>query len=78
MEPGQAWVKVHADRKLGRAAMATLHAAALKILALTNDVAQFETRHAQFVAPRRGLRMPLLPTAFDAPVLGASSASRSM
>ena len=66
IEPGQAWVKVHADRKLGRAAMATLHAAALKILALTNDVTQFETRHAQFVAPRRGLRMPLLPTAFDA------------
>src|ERR1700761_1267058 len=66
IEPGQAWVKVHADKKLGRAAMASLHAAALKILALTNDVSQFETRHAQFVAPRRGLRMPLLPTAFDA------------
>ena len=66
IEPGQAWVKVHADKKLGRAAMASLHGAALKILALTNDVTQFETRHAAFVAPRRGLRMPLLPTGFDA------------
>jgi AraC family transcriptional regulator of adaptative response / DNA-3-methyladenine glycosylase II len=66
IENGQAWVKVHADRKLGRDAMAALHAAALKILALTNDVTQFETRHADFVRPRRGLRMPLLPTGFDA------------
>jgi AraC family transcriptional regulator of adaptative response / DNA-3-methyladenine glycosylase II len=66
IETAQAWVKVHADRKLGRNAMAALHAAALKILALTNDVTQFETRHADFVRPRRGLRMPLLPTGFDA------------
>ena len=66
IEPGQAWVKVHASRKLGRDAMAALHAAALKVLALTNDVAQFEARHAAFVQNRRGLRMPLLPTGFDA------------
>jgi len=66
IEPGQAWVKVHATRTLGRDAMATLHAAALKVLALTNDVAQFEARHAAFVQNRRGLRMPLLPTGFDA------------
>lgn len=66
IEPGQAWVKVHAEAKLGRRAMAALHAASLKVLALTNDVSLFETRHAAFVAPRRGLRMPLLPTGFDA------------
>jgi len=66
IEPGQAWVKVHADKKLGKSSMAILHAAAIKILALTNDVTQFETRHADFVASRRGLRMPLLPTGFDA------------
>jgi AraC family transcriptional regulator of adaptative response / DNA-3-methyladenine glycosylase II len=66
IEPGQAWVKVHAQKRLGREAMATLHQAALKILALTNDVTQFETRHAAFVQNRRGLRMPLLPTGFDA------------
>ena len=66
IEPGQAWVKVHAETRLGSEAMAALHGAALKILALTNDITQFETRHAGFVAPRRGLRMPLLPTGFDA------------
>jgi AraC family transcriptional regulator of adaptative response / DNA-3-methyladenine glycosylase II len=66
IESGQAWVRVHATRKLGRDAMAVLHAAALKVLALTNDVTQFENRHATFVQNRRGLRMPLLPTGFDA------------
>lgn len=66
IESGQAWVKVHAVRRLGRDAMAVLHAAALKVLALTNDVTQFENRHAAFVQNRRGLRMPLLPTGFDA------------
>ena len=66
IEPGQAWVRVHAERKLGQGSMAALHAAALKILSLTNDVSQFETRHADFVKNRRGLRMPLLPTGFDA------------
>jgi AraC family transcriptional regulator of adaptative response / DNA-3-methyladenine glycosylase II len=66
IEAGQAWVKVYAARRLGRDAMAALHAAALKILALTNDVTQFENRHAAFVQNRRGLRMPLLPTGFDA------------
>ena len=66
IEPGQAWVKVHAETKLGQASMAALHGAALKILALTNEVTQFEVRHAEFVQNRRGLRMPLLPTGFDA------------
>jgi AraC family transcriptional regulator of adaptative response / DNA-3-methyladenine glycosylase II len=66
IEAPQAWVRVHAEAKLGRCSMATLHAASLKILALTNDVTQFETRHADFVKTRRGLRMPLLPTGFDA------------
>jgi AraC family transcriptional regulator of adaptative response / DNA-3-methyladenine glycosylase II len=66
IEPGQAWVRVHADVKLGREAMAFLHGAALRVLALTNDITQFETRHAAFTATRRGLRMPLLPTGFDA------------
>jgi AraC family transcriptional regulator of adaptative response / DNA-3-methyladenine glycosylase II len=66
IEPPQAWVRVHALKKLGRESMASLHAAALKILSLTNDVTQFETRHPEFVKSRRGLRMPLLPTGFDA------------
>lgn len=66
IEPGQAWVKVHAAAKLGAGAMAFLHGAALRVLGLSLDVSQFETRHAAFVAPRRGLRLPLLPTGFDA------------
>jgi AraC family transcriptional regulator of adaptative response / DNA-3-methyladenine glycosylase II len=66
IEPGQAWVRLHADTRLGRDAMAACHAAALRVLALTSEVTPFETRHAQFTAPRRGLRMPLLPTGFDA------------
>jgi AraC family transcriptional regulator of adaptative response / DNA-3-methyladenine glycosylase II len=59
-------VKVYAGRKLGGEAMASLHGAALRVLGLSLDVSQFETRHAAFIAPRRGLRLPLLPTGFDA------------
>jgi AraC family transcriptional regulator of adaptative response / DNA-3-methyladenine glycosylase II len=66
IETGQTWVRVHAERKLGRQAMAVLHGAALRVLGLSLDVGQFETRHAAFTAPRRGLRLPLLPTGFDA------------
>ena len=66
IEPGQAWVRVHAEAKLGAASMAAVHGAAIRILALTNEVTQFESRHAEFVRNRRGLRMPLLPTGFDA------------
>jgi len=66
LEKEGAWAKVHADARLGRDSMAALHGAALRMLSLTNDVAPFETRHADFVARRRGLRLPLLPTGFDA------------
>jgi len=66
IETEQAWVKVHAGHKLGREAMAFLHGAVLRVLGLSLDVSQFETRHAAFIAPRRGLRLPLLPTGFDA------------
>jgi AraC family transcriptional regulator, regulatory protein of adaptative response / DNA-3-methyladenine glycosylase II len=66
IEPGQAWVKVHAEKKLGRDSMGALHGASLRMLGLNLDVTQFETRHAAFAAARRGLRMPLLPTGFDA------------
>lgn len=66
IEPGQAWVRLHAEARLGRDSMAFLHGAALRLLALTQDVTAFETRHAAFAARRRGLRLPLLPTGFDA------------
>jgi AraC family transcriptional regulator, regulatory protein of adaptative response / DNA-3-methyladenine glycosylase II len=65
LEPGAAWAKVHADARLGKASMAALHGAALRMLGLVNDVAQFETRHATLAGRRKGLRLPLLPTGFD-------------
>lgn len=66
LEKEGAWARVHANGKLGPGAMAGFHAAALRMLALTSEVSGFESRHASFVAPRRGLRLPLLPTGFDA------------
>jgi AraC family transcriptional regulator of adaptative response / DNA-3-methyladenine glycosylase II len=59
-------VEVHADRKLSPATMAGLHAAALRMLALTSEIGPFESRHPAFVKPHRGLRLPLIPTGFDA------------
>jgi len=59
------WARLHGDKKLGPASMAFIHEAALKMLGLNNEVTPFETRHAIFVAPRKGLRLPNLPTAFD-------------
>jgi AraC family transcriptional regulator of adaptative response / DNA-3-methyladenine glycosylase II len=65
LEKEGAWARLHADRKLGPASMAFAHDAALKMLGLYNEVTPFETRHARFASPRRGLRLPLLPTGFD-------------
>ena len=59
------WARLQAGKKLGPASMAFVHEAALKMLGLNNEVTPFETRHAGFAAPRRGLRLPNLPTAFD-------------
>jgi AraC family transcriptional regulator of adaptative response / DNA-3-methyladenine glycosylase II len=66
LEKEGAWVRVHADARLGHDAMAFLHAAALRMLGLVNEVTQFETRHAGLASRRRGLRLPGLPTGFDA------------
>ena len=65
LEKEGAWARVHADEKLGRASLAFLHEAALKMLGLNNETAPFESRHAEFTAPRRGLRLPNIPTGFD-------------
>ena len=35
------------------------------MLGLNNETAPFETRHAEFTAPRRGLCLPNIPTGFD-------------
>ena len=65
LEKEGAWARVHADKKIGPAAMAFLHEAALKMLGLNNEVTPFETRHAALASRRRGLRLPCLPTGFD-------------
>ena len=65
LEKDGVWARVQADKKLGRASLAFLHEAALKMLGLNNETAPFETRHAEFTAPRRGLRLPNIPTGFD-------------
>ncbi len=59
------WSRLHGEHKLGAAAMAFVHESALRMLGLNNEVTPFETRHAAFVSPRRGLRLPNLPTVFD-------------
>ncbi|HEX7080635.1 MAG TPA: helix-turn-helix domain-containing protein [Gammaproteobacteria bacterium] len=64
--------RVHSPRRLGPARMGRLHAIALRMLGLTADVAAFESlarrdpHLAPLVAKRRGLRLPLTPTVFDA------------
>jgi AraC family transcriptional regulator of adaptative response / DNA-3-methyladenine glycosylase II len=65
LEKEGAWARLNADRKLGPASMGFVHEVALKMLGLNNEVTGFETRHAGFAAPRRGLRLPNLPTGFD-------------
>jgi AraC family transcriptional regulator of adaptative response / DNA-3-methyladenine glycosylase II len=59
------WARLESERKLSPASMAFVHEVALRMLGLNNEVTPFETRHARFVAPRRGLRLPNLPTGFD-------------
>ncbi len=72
LEPEGAWCRVHAPVKMPAGTMATLHGASLKLLGLTSDVTAFETRAsrdaklAAIVGRRRGLRVPLMATAFDA------------
>ncbi|MDE2072646.1 MAG: DNA-3-methyladenine glycosylase 2 family protein [Alphaproteobacteria bacterium] len=66
------WCCVHTERMLSRASMASLHASALRMLGLVGDVSPFETRMARetktarFFSRRKGLRVPLIPTGFDA------------
>jgi AraC family transcriptional regulator of adaptative response / DNA-3-methyladenine glycosylase II len=66
LSPTQVRAQIHADAKLGRESVAELHAGAIAMLGLTHDVNAFERQHAALARDRRGLRLPLLPTAFDA------------
>ena len=71
-EARRAECRVHAERRPGPASMQRVHAVTLRMLGLTADVRGFETRAgrdahlAPLVARRRGLRLPLTPTTFDA------------
>ncbi len=65
-----AWCRVHAEKKQGRESMALLHAAALRMLGLNSETAQFESRMAKdpkmaLFMRRKGLRVPTIPTGFD-------------
>ncbi|SDR51562.1 AraC family transcriptional regulator, regulatory protein of adaptative response / DNA-3-methyladenine glycosylase II [Paraburkholderia fungorum] len=62
----RATVKVTTEKNLGRESMAFLQRSALRMLGLSNDISAFEERHPEIVKTRRGLRVPLLPSAFDA------------
>ncbi|MHC1481100.1 Ada metal-binding domain-containing protein [Frateuria aurantia] len=67
MELMPSWVavKIHGPR-LSRASVAKLHRDSLKILGLGMDIDDFEKAHPALVETRRGLRVPLIPSAFDA------------
>jgi AraC family transcriptional regulator of adaptative response / DNA-3-methyladenine glycosylase II len=58
--------RIHADTTISRASTAGLHESALAVLGLVHDISAFENEHTAFVQPRRGLRVPLLPSTFDA------------
>ena len=73
--PGGPGIVAGEGRRLGTASMPTASLAApawrscmkprLRCWASTTRRAPFETRHAEFTAPRRGLRLPNIPTGFD-------------
>lgn len=70
LEADGAWCRAHLPGKAGAATMAQLHKAAVRMLGLNNEVAPFETRtlrdpRMSFIAKRRGLRVPSIPTGFD-------------
>jgi AraC family transcriptional regulator, regulatory protein of adaptative response / DNA-3-methyladenine glycosylase II len=72
VEPQVAWCRVHAEPKAIERHIAAAHAVALRLLGLTLDVAGFEMRAARdprmaaLTARRRGLRLPLTASGFDA------------
>jgi len=67
LEGEGAWGRVHAARKMSGESIAQLHAAALRMMGLNNEIALFEKRVAgnAFFARRKGLRVPAIPTGFD-------------
>ena len=67
-----AFCRAHTTKAATPAEMATLHGIALRLLGLYNDPADFEARAtrepeiARLVAARRGLRLPLAASPFEA------------
>lgn len=59
-------IRVECQRKLSPLSRAKLHRDALMILGLKNDIESFEAAHKDLVGIRTGLRVPLIPSAFDA------------
>jgi len=71
LEAEGAWARVYGVDKISRETAALLHASALRMLGLNNEVTAFETRMAKhegfapLVGKRKGLRVPAIPTGFD-------------
>jgi AraC family transcriptional regulator, regulatory protein of adaptative response / DNA-3-methyladenine glycosylase II len=71
-EPEGAWCQVHGAERPGREAMAAAHAVAVRLLGVGSDAAGLEGRAlrdplvARLVEGRRGLRIPLASTPFEA------------
>ena len=72
LEGESAWCRVHGSRAVGAETMECAQTAALRMLGLTGDVAGFESRAARdpglamLLARRRGMRVPMTATPFDA------------
>ncbi len=72
LEGEGAWCRLHAPHGAGPETMEQVHAVALRMLGLTGDVAGFESKAARdsrmalLLAKRRGLRVPMTATGFDA------------
>ena len=72
LEPQVAWCRLHAPPRVIERHIPAAHSVALRLLGLTLDVAGFETRAARHprmdavTARRRGLRLPLTASGFDA------------
>ena len=76
LEKEGAWVRIHADTRLGRDAMAFLHGAALRMLGLNNEVTQLKPVTRPLRAGAGACGCPTCPPV-SMPCRGASSASRS-
>ena len=72
LEDDAAWCRVHGGHSFGPGAMESFHRASLRMLGLAGEIAAFESRAARdprlapVAARRRGMRIPMTATGFDA------------